>query len=243
MTSDRKHDMGHAHRRGSRRGEAARLQQMLLLLPVHVFVFDARLVCRFAAPFGPSFLGRTVDQLVSTPALEIFSRVAAVVPRLLQVLQSGSTWMHPALSYPADPAGHWPAGAWKVHLQPWPDGLQELADTEHSAPESSAAENQPAAAGVLVCCQPVEPQADAGVAPEEAWQTEGRRTAQLLERIRTKLTVIRGHVELLARRETRSGERQALALVRVTAAVDDAERLLREYEQASRLTTRHPDLP
>lgn len=240
MTSDRQPGTS---RRG-RRSEAASLEQMLLLLPVHVFLFDTRLVCRFAAPSGPSFLGRTVDELVSAPAMEIFGRVAIMVPRLLQVAQSGTVWMHPSLAYPADPAGQWPAGTWQIHAQPWRDGLFELADTGTPAPALSRPADRPAAHGVLVCCQPLEPSAGAPPAPEPAeWHAEGRRTAQLLERLRTKLTVIRGHVELLARRELRSGGRQPLELARVTAAVDDAERLLREYELASRLTTRHPDLP
>ena len=103
--------------------------------------------------------------------------------------------------------------------------------------------DQPAANGVLVCCQPIEPPNSTDAHPAEEWQSEGRRTAQLLERIRTKLTVIRGHVELLTRRQARAGRPQSLELARVTAAVDDAERLLREYERSSHLTTRHPDLP
>ncbi len=242
MTGDRNHTTEQRRRRGRWRADAARLQRMLMQLPVHVFVFDARLVCRFAAPSGPAFLGRTVDQLVSVPAMEIFGRVTAIVPRLLQVVQSGTAWMHPALSYPADPAGQWPAGTWQVHVQPWLDGLAEPDEAE-AAVEAMAA-GQPATHGVLVCCAPIETQGGAERPPDSGeWNAEGRRSALLLERIRTKLTVIRGNVELFARRELRAGSQPPLEIARVTAAVDDAERLLREYELTSHLTTRHPDLP
>ncbi len=242
MTGDRNHNTEQRSRRGRWRADAARLQRMLMQLPVHVFIFDARLVCRFAAPSGPAFLGRTVDQLVSAPAMEIFARVGAIVPRLLQVVQSGTTWMHPAMSYPADPAGQWPAGTWQIHAQPWHDGLTELDEAEAALVEMTA--GRPAVHGVLVCCAPIEASDGAEGRPDSGeWNAEGRRSALLLERIRTKLTVIRGNVELFARRELRAGVQPPLELARVTAAVDDAERLLREYERTSHLTTRHPDLP
>lgn len=244
MTVDRTHSTGQSGRRGSWRAEAARLQRLLLQAPMHIFVFDARLVCRFAAPHGPAFLGRTVDQLVSAPALEIFSRVATIVPRLLQVVQSGTSWVHPALAYPADPAGRWPAGAWQVHLQPWHDGMGAANAAEAGPAAMEEPADQLAAPGVLVCCAPIEAPSGAEPASDAGeWHAEGRRSAQLLERIRTKLTVIRGNVELFTRRELRTGRQPPLELARITAAVDDAERLLREYERSSRLTTRHPDLP
>ncbi|HZQ38630.1 MAG TPA: hypothetical protein VFD32_22080 [Dehalococcoidia bacterium] len=244
MTADRNRNTGQRGRRGNWGGDAARFQQLLMQVPVHIFVFDARLVCRFAAPSGPAFLGRTVDQLVSAPALEVFSRASAIVPRLLQVIQSGTSWVHPALTYPADPSGQWPAGVWQVHVQPWHDGLTEVEAAESVPETTDTPAGRIAAPGVLVCCAPIatEDGAEQRAASDE-WHTEGRRSAQLLERIRTKLTVIRGNVDLFTRRELRAGGQPPRELARITAAVDDAERLLREYERSSRLTTRHPDLP
>jgi signal transduction histidine kinase len=217
---------------------------MLIKVPVHIFVFDARLICRFAAPYGPAFLGRTNDQFVSAPALEIFARVSAIVPRLLQVTQTGVTWAHPSLAYPADPAGQWPAGVWQVHMQPWDGELtEELLEEQGQEAAAEELDGGPAANGVLVCCAPIEQESGSEPASAAAeWHAEGRRSAQLIERIRTKLTVIRGNVELFTRRELRAGGPLPLELVRVTAAVDDAERLLREYERSSRLITRHPNL-
>jgi len=233
---------------GEKQGEEAiALHQLLLLLPAHVFLFDTEFVCRYAAPYGPHFLGRPVAELVSTRAADLFAEVLPLVPGIMQVMETGTSWAHPCVPYPAGPQGAWSAGMWQVQIQPWADGLV----APESVPQQSRlrqGRRQPAAApvnGAVVSCQPIDA---APVVPAPAqdtgdWHAEGQRSALLLERIRTKLTVIRGNADLFQRREARLGRPRALELERVKAAVDDADRLLREYEVASRLSTRHPELP
>jgi hypothetical protein len=87
-----------------------------------IFLFDREPVCRHAAPCAPRFLGRSVDELLHTPADPIFAGAPPVVPRLRQAIETGAGRSHPRVPYPVSPNGMWSAGTWRVHIQPWMGG-------------------------------------------------------------------------------------------------------------------------
>ncbi len=213
------------------------LHRMLLLVPAHILLFDADRICRYAAPFGPSFLSQRVDDLLGAPATVVLADMAFVLASLEQVLARGEPIAHPAVPAPAHARGLWNAERWHLYLQPWRTDRRGAHATPAIAPAA-------ATAGVLLSCHPAsprEPAVDSIGLP--FWATESERSARLLERIRTQLTVIQGNTQAFQRRAARAAQAPALELDRVVAAVREADRLLAEYEQATRLSTRHPDSP
>jgi hypothetical protein len=208
------------------------LNRLLLLVPAHVLLFDANRICRYAAPNGRRFLGRLAEELVGVPAAIVLADVAFLVPSLDQVLASGEPLVQHDVPSPSGARGPWEAGTWRVYLQPWRNG--SLA----AGPSRGAA-----VSGVLLSCHPsarAAPAADEGETPD--WAIEGQRSARLLERIRNQLTVIQGSTQALQRRVARAALAPAPEFERVVAAVREADRALAEYERATRLSTRHPDL-
>lgn len=98
----------------------------------------------------------------------------------------------------------------------------------------------PTTDGVLVSCLP----GASGTARDTGGVTlsdEGRRSAELLEGIRTQLTVIRGYAGLLKRpASTRPVDAVAARIDRAVRQVADQ---LATYEATTQLGVQHPDVP
>src|SRR5205823_566346 len=91
------------------------LDTFLRSLPVHVLLFDAELICRYAAPDGSHVLGTPTDALVGMPVEDVFPAEVELRPRLEKALRTGRTWRSDYVPYPAGPDGAWSDGAWAVH--------------------------------------------------------------------------------------------------------------------------------
>jgi hypothetical protein len=200
------------------------LDQLVLSIPVHVLYFDGGLICRYAAPAGPHFLGQPASALVGRPASQILPPELALAPRLEQVLTSQQPWHSEQVAYPAGPQAQWPAGSWQVHARPW-----TLAEAR---PAAVTPDNGRHHAGVLVSCLPGPTATMTDAAVTHNLVQEGERAAVLLEGIRTQLTVIRGFSGLLQRR----GQTDAFAdgaLRHVDRAARTLTELVQQYETAT----------
>lgn len=229
------------------------LHEMLVALPVHVLCFDEGFICRYAAPAGTHFLGLEPDELIGRTADEVLPQGDRIRADLEAVLRSGETRRIEHLDFPAAADGSWPAGAWTLHAQPHVlrrarRGVRQQAVYEPSeeATNRGAGRHRRRIKVVLVTCYrcvcsaccalpsaaPPEAPASGPVQPL-VWddgETEARRSAILLERIRTKLTVIRGFAQLL-RRRSQGGEAERLDEVeRINEAAGELDDLLARYE-------------
>jgi nitrogen-specific signal transduction histidine kinase len=190
------------------------LDTFLRSLPVHVLFFDAELICRYAAPDGSHFLGTPTDALIDRPVEYIFPAEVDLRPRLDRVLRTGRTWRSDYVPYPAGPDGAWPGGAWAVHARPLAVAVQSdvaSARTGSHHPRSGHA--------VLVSC----------------FERSDWSASALVERVRTKLTVIRGFAQLLRSRLRREQPRtNSTELDRISNAVVELDSLLTDFEDATR---------
>jgi hypothetical protein len=229
------------------------LDGILQTLPVHVLCFDGALICRYAAPSGPQFLGRTASELLGRHADQIFPDGATFRPYVQAVLHTNQPWYAERVPYPAGPNGSWPAGTWRVHAQPFvpTQGGREYRDDSIPS-QDDAGHRERHEPAVLVSCYDYGTEDLAltsvetgllGTAPIGAFQAgsvaERHRTAMLLERVRTKLTVIRGFSQLLRRRVRHmqpGAEVQEVS--RITEAISELDSLLTEYEESDRPTPR-----
>ena len=218
------------------------LDGMLQALPVHVFYFDHDLMCRYAAPIGPRFLGQPADELLGRPLEGIFPPDLSLRPQLETVLQTQQPWRSDHLPYPSGPQDAWPAGAWRIHAHPYAPDDGPLPSPTASDGHQHALQYKPA---VLVSCieKPCEehwvlpagvPFGDDTAARLPNWATSGvesPRVAALLERIRTKLTIVRGFTQLLRRRYRRENpDVDVHELDRISGAVRQLDELLYQYE-------------
>lgn len=228
--------------------EYGALDGMLHALPVHVLCFDHDLICRYAAPWGPYFLGFSGKELCGQHVDSVFTDGVAMRPYLETVLHTNQPWHLERLPYPGGPNGEWPAGVWSVHAQPFdppvraPEGAPAAGSNKGRRRRFRLRLNP----GVLVSFtdrgdhdaiahEPTR-EPNGGASEFAAGGTaERRRAAMLLERIRTKLTVIRGFTQLLRRRIQRVQPGTEVAeLTRITDAIGELETLLDRYEQSDR---------
>lgn len=198
--------------------DAHELDRLLLAVPVHVLFFDSGLICRYAAPSGPHFLGRTAEELLGVPAQLILPAELALEQRLRGVAETQQAWTAERVAYPADPGGAWPAGTWDISLQPWtllPDGAPLRGED-----------------GLLLSCL-THRNGTATRPPDVGVNRVGDadQAAALLERMRTQLTVIRGFAGLLDRRPV--GAAGTPELARIQAAALALTRLLEDYEDVT----------
>jgi signal transduction histidine kinase len=74
--------------------------QVLRLTPIHVFIFDTALICRYAAPLDDVFLGSPRDQLLHRHVSEFFPPAASGLQLSLeQVAQQGVPWRRSGYRY------------------------------------------------------------------------------------------------------------------------------------------------
>lgn len=234
------------------------LDGVLLALPVHVLCFDQDLICRYAAPSGAHFLGRSRDELHGQHVDRVFPVGMALRPYLETVLHTNQPWRTERLPYPGGPNGAWPPGAWAVHALPFEPPAGERADEPPARGRVRSRIRARLRPGVLVSCMergernergqhragvragrtappPGSGEATGFVAGEAA---ERHRAAMLIERVRTKLTVIRGFTQLLRRRIHRAQPGLEIQeLTRITTAIGELDALLDRYERSE-----HPDV-
>jgi signal transduction histidine kinase len=229
------------------------LDGILLALPVHVLCFDHDLVCRYAAPHGSHFLGCSRDELRGRRIDHVFPDGMALRPYLETVLHTNQPWRAEWLPYPAGPNGAWLPGAWTVHAQPFAAPVKEpedeSADRNRGRRHRLRVRLRPA---VLVSLSEheVRPEdGDYGTGAREplpagsseavdfaaGGAAERHRAAMLLERVRTKLTVIRGFSQLLRRRIHRvQPGLEVEELNRITEAIGELDGLIDRYERSER---------
>jgi hypothetical protein len=215
---------------------------VLKALPVHVLYFDRGLICRYAAPYGERFLGRREEELLGRHAALIFPG-ATVSPSLEATLDTGDPWRCDHLEYPAGPDAAWQGGVWRIDARVLPAPVPAAGD---SCESGSAVDDMPPRAekrGVLVSCieRTGEPDAPANSSEidsnslAEAYAAgraaEARHWAALIERVRTKLTIIRGFTQLMRRRHRATATRaDQTELERIATATNELIDVVRNYE-------------
>lgn len=213
-------------------------------LPVHVFFFDRELLCRYAAPAGPFFLGQPAGELLGRHVQAVFPAETALTPYLSAVLETREAWRANRLSYPAGPEETWPAGIWEVYAQPHSISLPATAGRR-----GGDRRRRQDWRGVLVSCIEVDgsddrlrvnapgagsdPATSVAAAFGDGRALESRRCSALVERVRTKLTVIRGFTQLLHWRQRAAHPEADLAeLARINEATNELSELLSNYERS-----------
>jgi signal transduction histidine kinase len=213
------------------------LHQMLLAVPVHVLCFDRELVCRYAAPAGGSLLGIDAFDLIGRELHRILPDAGELQPLLRLVFDTGRRQQIEHFELERQGSGAVRGDAWMLLAQPC-----TLGTAADAAPALGGAPGQEAAV-LLTCyrctcahrCCPADAAharelVPAGSAFEEGRDAEARRSAMLLERVRTKLTVIRGFAQLLRRRSHRSPASELDELERINQAAGELDDLLARYE-------------
>lgn len=76
------------------------LDEALQRVPIHVFILDGALVCRYAAPAGETFLGLPRERLVGLDIGAILPPARnGLRPALHGAARQGVSWTHPAHEY------------------------------------------------------------------------------------------------------------------------------------------------
>ena len=76
------------------------LDELLQRTPLHIFLFDRMLSCRYAAPVGGAFLGLRREQLLGRAVTEILPPAGNGLHAALQrVAVDGLVWQHPHYRY------------------------------------------------------------------------------------------------------------------------------------------------
>lgn len=92
---------------------------LLRRTPVHVFLFDPDLTCRYAAPVGDHFFGRRREDLVGHTAREILPLAAHdLCPTLERVAQERFACGHPGYQFTVHTTEGVARQAWAVDVQP-----------------------------------------------------------------------------------------------------------------------------
>jgi len=219
------------------------LDGMLHALPSHILFFDDALICRYAAPSGSHFLGIGAEEAPGLPLDRVIPPLLSMRPYLESVLHSQQPVRIPHLHYPGDPNGRWDAGTWDIYIQPY--------SLRSHGPDEAGATPGDTMPGVLMTCiesicvyenlpghTPGSPSAgqEADVALTPVGQAHvANRSAAFVERVRTKLTVIRGFAQLMRQREQRAHPEADLSeLNRISEATNELTDLLQRYEQSER---------
>jgi nitrogen-specific signal transduction histidine kinase len=182
---------------------------VLRLVPSHVFIFDATLVCRYAAPAGEAFLGQSRESLLGRHAAEILPPAAnGLRPILERAAQEAARWSTPHYRYSQRVADEETVHIWAVQVEPLVmtdhsgvlltlyDVLDLVEERDQLQLERSALEVQLQQVHALV-------------------QERERELRASGAHLRTLLTSVWGYLQLLARRPQGLGERST------TATIDD----------------------
>lgn len=167
--------------------------EMLRHAPCHLLLFDAALVCRYAAPHGDRLLGRRRDQLVDRHATEILPPELGLTPLLSSALD-GDRDLRAEVCAPDDESNGNDAG-WRICVKSVSTGqtrvvLVVIFDVRDLLGELQA----------------LRAERDALRAAEAARQ---EATRGLYTDMRTLITPIQGYLQLMARRpEALSGREQ-----------------------------------
>src|SRR5579864_4083813 len=95
------------------------LDALLQRAPLHVFVFDRGLSCRYAAPFGSAFLGLMREEMLGRAVAEIVPPVGNGLHSALErVAAEGATWRHPGYRYRHRGATGEMLYVWSVQAEP-----------------------------------------------------------------------------------------------------------------------------
>jgi signal transduction histidine kinase len=93
--------------------------QILRLTPVHVFVVDTALVCRYAAPVDDAFLGQPRDQLLHRHVAEFFPPAANGLRMPLErAVREGVPWRMSRFRYAHRSGDAEVVHIWNVHAGP-----------------------------------------------------------------------------------------------------------------------------
>jgi hypothetical protein len=153
---------------------------VLRLVPAHVFIFDSALVCRYAAPTGGAFLGRSQEQLTGRHAFEILPAAGnGLRPMLERAAYEGSGWSTPQYRYNHRLDGAEIAYIWAIEVEPL-----AVADQR----------------GVLLTfCDVLELVEERDRLRERSAERE-QQLVVAEERVRTVMTSALGYLQILARR-------------------------------------------
>jgi PAS domain S-box-containing protein len=199
---------------------------VLRLVPSHVFIFDATLVCRYAAPAGEAFLGQSRERLLGRHAAEILPPAAnGLRPMLERAAQEAASWSTPQYRYSQRVEDGETVHIWAVHVEP-------LLMTDHS--------------GVLLTLHDVldlveeRDQLQLERSAVEAQLQQAHNLAQQREQelrtsvahLRTLLTSVSGYLQLLARRPQVLGGRSTTATIEelVLPQVRDIVQTVNDFE-------------
>jgi nitrogen fixation/metabolism regulation signal transduction histidine kinase len=186
------------------------LDRVLISAPLHVFVFDRRLICRYAAPAGDRFLGRTRDQLVGCHAAEVVpSSGNGLQPALERVAAGGAIWQHPSYRYRHRTAAREMRYIWTVQARPLPIEdetgvllmLQDVIDAVHERDRLENENNELRAALVA----------------EHGRQAAARRARhELRAKIRNLLAPVAGYLQVIARRPSLLADQSVAEIIEKT---------------------------
>jgi hypothetical protein len=200
---------------------------VLRIIPSHIFIFDANLICRYAAPNGETFLDRPPEHLVGRHAAEVLPPATDGLRFMVeQAAREPSSWTVTGYRY------RWPAqqrewiDIWAVHIESLALGAgYGVVVTLHDISEHIWAREQ-------LESDVTQLQSDI---TRVLTRARKRRQGVLAfrEQARTILTPVLGYLQLLARQTavhpvppttTTLAERVLPQLHRLVAIINDLER-------------------
>lgn len=93
--------------------------QILRLAPVNVLLFDADLVCRYAAPVGDRVLGRHRDEVIGRPATEVFPPAGnGLRPMLERAARGQGGWREDRYRFKQPTANGQESCSWSICVDP-----------------------------------------------------------------------------------------------------------------------------
>lgn len=200
--------------------------EMLRQVPCHLLLFDAALVCRYAAPHGDQLLGRRRDDLLDRHATEILPRELGLTGLLSAALEANVD-LRAEVCAP-DAAGEGIDGGWRICVKSVSAGASRVVlvvmfDVRDLLDELRAAREE---------CEKHR------VAEEERREA----TRELYTDIRTLLTPIQGYLQLMARRPAALAgrERGDLIEAEILPAVHRLTELIERLPEESAPRTPHP---
>jgi hypothetical protein len=203
------------------------LHQLLLAAPIHVLCFDEQLVCRYAAPAGGHFLDWEPPDLQGRALTDLFPQLDLLPAAARAVLAGGAAHQFEHVTFGTEA---------ERQDSPWTLRLQRCV-AKHRRTDEVAAVLLVLTCARCACAERCCRGSTAGRAGSLAVATGGYTPAAwgsttLLERVRTKLTVIGGFAQLLRRRSRQLPPAALADVERINQAARELGELLERYEAA-----------
>jgi PAS domain S-box-containing protein len=167
------------------------LEILLRRAPVDVLLFDAALVCRYAAPAGETLFGQTAAELVGRSVSEVFPTQDGLAAMIEAVLHQDGGWRDPGYRIPRRTEQRAVFSCWSVTVEP-------VTTTDFT--------------GVLITLADVKDLADEVESLRhelESLRHENEQSRLVLqERVRTRLTPALGYLQVLSRGRSRCPSRR-----------------------------------